>query len=240
MLSWRGIPRRPGWLVCLPAFCLLCGLLFWPAVTRAGTASVRVVRVLDGDTCQLSDGRRLRLAGIDTPEKAHDAAPAQYFAAAATLRLSRLTEGNALRLVVVGEGKDRFDRTLGDLLLPDGKSVAESLLEEGAAFFFWFSDLPRDTEERLLAAQRRAMAAGRGFWPRILSLPTGPLVGNTASRRFHDARCHEAVRISPRNRVAFASLAEAFGQGFSPARECTPWPRAAAHPEERARNRNEP
>lgn len=185
-----------------------------------------MARVFDGDTCLLEDGRRLRLAGIDAPETSHDGQPAQYYAKEAAALLARLTAGQPLRLVAVGEGRDRFGRVLGDLRLPDGASISERLAAEGAAYYFWHADLPNDLSDRLLAAQRRAMAAGQGFWPRILAMPAQeqPYVGNVASHRFHAPNCPDARRISPRNRVALPTLAAAFDKGLAPARNCSPWP----------------
>ncbi len=207
--------------------------VFWlflacPAGTWAAPDRVAVLRVFDGDTCQLADGRRLRLAGIDAPETGHGGAPAQYYAAEAASLLARLTVGQPLRLEPVGEGRDRFGRLLGDLVGPDGASVALRMLDQGAAYVFWHPDLPASWTDRALAAQRRAMAGRVGFWARILSLPAPdrPYVGNAASRRFHDPRCRDAGRIGPRNRVLLPDLAAAFGQGYAPARDCTPWPPA--------------
>lgn len=189
---------------------------------------VRVERVIDGDTCQLADGRRVRLAGIDAPELAHGGRPAQYYALEAMETLKRLTQGLSVQLVPVGEGRDRFGRTLGDLRLPDGKRVSERMLAAGAAFVFWFSDLPRTEVERLLAVQRRAMAVGAGFWPRILALeaPRRPYVGNTASHRFHAPDCSDARKIRRSNRVLLPTQAQAFLLGYAPARDCSPWPLA--------------
>jgi len=159
-------------------------------------------------------------------ERAHGREPARYYAAAAAERLFALTRGRALQLAVVGEGSDRFGRIIGELFLPGGASVGETLVAEGAAFVYWHSGLPEALLERYLAAQRRAMDAGRGFWPHILKLPSPaqPYVGNAASRRFHAPGCPDARRISPRNRVLLPDLAAAFRQGFAPARDCTPWP----------------
>jgi micrococcal nuclease len=201
-------------------------VLFWPVFCLAASDLVSVARVFDGDTCLLEDGRRLRLAGIDAPETSHDTQPAQYYAKEATALLARLTMGQPLRLVVAGEGRDRFGRVLGDLKLPDGASISERLVAEGAAYYFWHADLPNDLTERLLTVQRRAMATGLGFWPQILALPAQarPYIGNIASRRFHAPDCPDARRISPRNRVVLPTLADAFGRGLAPARNCTPWP----------------
>ncbi|MEA4855772.1 MAG: thermonuclease family protein [Solidesulfovibrio sp.] len=206
----------------------LAVLLLAAGLARAGGEAVGVARVFDGDTCRLADGRVLRLAGVDAPETAHGKAPAQYYAAEATAAFSRLVAGKALGLVVSGDGGDRFGRLLGDLVLPDGTSVTEALLAQGTVFVFWHRDMAEADFGRLLALQRRAMGEGRGMWPRLLGEPAAGrgFVGNANSRRFHEARCPEAGRISPRNRVPFTSLREAFFQGYAPARECTPWPAA--------------
>lgn len=201
--------------------------LLWP-VGGGAQPGVRVARVFDGDTVRLTNGQRVRLAGIDAPEIAHGGVPGQYYAVAATRELVRLTQGKTLRFEPVGPGHDRYGRALGDLFLPDGTSVAEGMLEAGTAFFLWNRDLPEPLVRRLLASQRRAMEAERGFWPHLLRLspPSGGYVGNAASRRFHMPGCPKAARISRRNRVRLADIRQAFAQGFAPARECTPWPPA--------------
>lgn len=211
-------------------FCVVALLvcLCWSGLARAADETVRVARVYDGDTCRLTDGRRLRLAGVDAPEIAHGAQPAQYYAGQSTAALAALVTDRAVRFVPMGRGVDRFGRLLGDLVLPDGASVRERLLAEGAVFVFWHRDLTPGETAPLLPLQRQAMRQGRGFWPRLLALPqpARPYVGNRASHRFHAPDCPEAGRISRRNRVALPDLAAAFEGGFSPARECTPWPTA--------------
>jgi endonuclease YncB( thermonuclease family) len=208
-------------MAALAVFVLFAGLA---RADREGGA--RVVRVYDGDTCRLSDGRVVRLAGVDAPEVAHNGAPAQYYAAASRDALARLVMGRAVHLVVRGDEGDRFGRVLGDFLLPEGGTAVEALSADGAVFVFWHRDLSEAAFERLLTLQRRAMAQGRGFWPQLLALPAPSrgYVGNAASKRFHAADCPEAARISPRNRVALPDLRQAFARGYSPARECTPWP----------------
>ena len=78
----------------------------------------------------------------------------------------------------------------------------------------------------LLEAQREAMRQGKGFWPRILSMPSasGGYVGSRSSLRFHSASCAETAKISRANRIVFSSLRQAFDAGYAPAKECTSWP----------------
>lgn len=219
-IGWAG--RRVWVVLALVACCLIVGA----QAGRAANETVRTVAVYDGDTCRLADGRTLRLAGVDAPETAHDGRPAQYYAQQAKAALEGLVRGVPLRFVGVGSGQDRYGRLLGDLILPDGRSVTETLLSRGCVFVFWHKDVESTVFNRLLALQRRAMADGQGFWSRLLSLPppAAPYVANTSSHRFHAPNCPDTARISRRNRVAFATIGEAFGQGYAPARDCTPWP----------------
>ena len=226
MVEGRSLTARAGrrlWAVlALAALCLLGGV----GAGRAADETVRAVAVYDGDTCRLADGRTLRLAGVDAPETAHGDRPAQYFAEQAKTALHELVREGPLRFVGVGPGQDRYGRLLGDLALPDGRSVTEILLSRGCVFVFWHEDVGPAVCNRQLALQRRAMAEGQGFWPRLLSLPSpgAPYVGNASSHRFHAPSCPDAARIGRRNRVALPTLGEAFSQGYAPARDCTPWP----------------
>ena len=219
--------RAAVWVAMTIVLVLAATATLWRVTDRGAPKRVRVAAVVDGDTCRLAGGDRVRLAGVDAPELAHYGQPAQYYAPESKAALSRLVRDVPVRFVGVGPGRDRFDRLLGELLLPDGSSAGERLAAEGAVFCFWFSDVPKELADRMLAAQRRAMAAGKGFWPRLLSLPapSAPYVGNAVSRRFHAPDCPDGRRIARRNRASLPTLADAFGRGFSPARDCTPWPK---------------
>ena len=220
LIGWRG--RRLWAVLALAASFLATGV----QAGRAADETARVVAVYDGDTCRLADGRRLRLAGVDAPETAHDGRPAQYFAEQAKAALDGLVRGVTLRFVGVGPSQDRYGRLLGDLVLPDGQSVTELLLSRGCVFVFWHEDMGQALFDRYLALQRRAMADGQGFWPRIAALPSpgASYVGNASSHRFHGPSCPDAARIGRRNRVTLPTIGEAFDQGYAPARDCTPWP----------------
>lgn len=211
------------------AFSLL--LLVLCLLFRAASLSAQDVRVKwvpDGDTLHLEDGRSVRLMGIDAPEMGRDGSPDQYFAREARDYLRRLVEGRPLRLETDGQGPDRYGRVLAAVFLPDGRMVNEILVEEGLAFFYPHAHQDRGFQNAMLAAQKRAIFSRKGFWPRILSLPppAGGWVGNRRSKRFHHPQSQYARRISPRNKVVFISLEQAFLEGYAPARASSPWPEA--------------
>lgn len=127
--------------------------------------TVKVSYVNDGDTVRLADGRRVRLIGLDTPEIGRDGQPDEPFAQGARRKLEQLVRENDQRLALRfdAESQDRHGRLLAHAFLPDGRSVARLMLEDGlAAQVFippnlWNKDCLRPVEER---ARRR----GIGIW----------------------------------------------------------------------------
>lgn len=197
---------------------VLAILLHVSVVAAAELATVR--RVNDGDTVELTDGRSIRYIGVNTPEIDHKHKSADPFGLEARAFNAGLVEGQVVRLEFDQERQDGYGRTLAYLFLPDGSMVNERLLLAGLAYCFY--KLPNTRyEQRLLAAQRRAMQDGRGMW-RNWREKEARYSGNSSTRRFHRQGCAEARRISARNRVTFTSRWAAFLAGYAPSRECLP------------------
>jgi micrococcal nuclease len=57
-----------------------------------------VKRVVDGDTILLTNGERVRLIGVDTPETKHPEKPIEYFGKEAYQFTKRMVEGKEVRL----------------------------------------------------------------------------------------------------------------------------------------------
>lgn len=127
------------------ALFIACLLFTSPSLARECPAdriheTVTVEKVVDGDTLKLTDGRLVRLIGINTPEKARKELPAEPFAKQATLAVELLLsdaerEGglSAVGLQYDAERKDRHGRTLAHVYLQDGRSVQANLLSNGLA-----------------------------------------------------------------------------------------------------------
>ena len=216
------------------ALVLLCLLALAGAAGAAPTAEQqaatgKVAKCFDGDTLKLTDRRTVRLAGIDAPEMDHGKQKPQYYAREAMDQLSRLAQGKEVRLVAVdAKGKDHYGRIVADVILPDGHSLSDTMVRNGAAFVYPHSELNAHFQERLRKLQHEAIAARRGMWAHILTLPAAKktYLGNRESMRFFPTDCAEVQHIKPRNRVFFGTLMDAFMAGYAPARPCNFWPDA--------------
>ncbi len=94
------------------------------------TTESRVKWVIDGDTIILEDGRKVRYAGIDSPERG------EPFYRKATRRNMSLVKGRSITIVVCKEKPyDKYGRLLAWVYV-DGVDVSAVLLKEGLARVF--------------------------------------------------------------------------------------------------------
>lgn len=132
------------------------------SIDRADSTAT-VSYVYDGDTVKLSDGRKLRFIGINTPEIDHDGGLSEPFASKARRRVEQLTAGGRIQLRYGNERHDRYGRLLGHPYLADGRSLNVLLLEEGLATTLvvppnaWNHECYQEVE-------RQARENGVGIW----------------------------------------------------------------------------
>ena len=132
-------------------------MVLW-GMLSLGTAqaeTVTVLRVIDGDTCLLEDGRRVRYLGINAPEKGDP------HAAEATLANNTLVGGKAIRLEPSRTRRDRDNRLLAYVFVGD-TFVNEELVRQGHAHLR--HSVRAKYLQRLLQAQDEARTAGLGLW----------------------------------------------------------------------------
>lgn len=126
------------------------------------TASEAVVEyVHDGDTLFLTDGRKVRLLGINTPEIGEQAEC--YGEEATTLLRTLLPQGTQVWVLGDVEELDQYGRSLLFIYKDDATNVNLALLEQGAAEVEQYEPnyLLRDELNR---AEDAARAAGLGLW----------------------------------------------------------------------------
>ena len=95
--------------------------------------SVTISSCYDGDTCRTTEGEKVRLACIDTPElRGRNADPVPAKAARDYLRSRVVGKTVLIRRV----DTDRYGRTVGDLYLKPFESVGLDLVRSGHAVIY--------------------------------------------------------------------------------------------------------
>lgn len=156
------------------AACLLAFFGAAPGAAQEGFPEAgRVVRVFDGDTVLVeADSRKfkVRLLGIDAPEKDGPYTKAEPMGNEAGAAAAAMALGAEVRLVyAAGKKKDRYGRLLAYVILPGGKNMGAALLSMGLAEVYRKGTHPLKKE--YMELERRARAARLGIWR------TGPRTG---------------------------------------------------------------
>lgn len=129
----------------------------------APDGSVRISRVIDGDTIELEGGARVRFIGVDTPEVVDSRTEVQCFGPEASAYTKELLKDGNVVLKKDITDTDKYGRLLRYVYLPDGTFVNLKLVEDGYAYA---STYPPDVAhaKEFVAAQASARAASRGLW----------------------------------------------------------------------------
>ncbi len=129
------------------------------AAVGAGT----VGDVMKGDEITLSDGTHIRLIGIKAPIAAYAQRKGDFYGKGALELTKKKVEWKQVRLEYDVEPRDPRGRLLAYVYAPDGSMLQEELVRAGEAFATGFPPNVK-YQQRLVAAQKEAMAARRGMW----------------------------------------------------------------------------
>ncbi len=225
-------------------------LLIWLVSLSTGLADAadfqaKVIHIADGDTITVlnraNEKIKVRLNGIDCPEKA------QAFGNKAKQFTKDLVHGEMVTIQAYDQ--DKYGRTIGDVLLEDGRNLNQELVRAGYAWwYFKYSD-----DEHLGRLEVEAKIAKVGLWtdknpippwiyrhrdqfitvqptfpdtPSVgLLAPSGrsnelPILGNKRSNKYHRPDCPSYSIIAPKNRVPFHSPQDAKKAGYLLAGNC--------------------
>ncbi len=149
-----------GTVLLLTIIALCLGLVIGHRINSTDSPSeietALVVRVIDGDTVELLDGRRVRYLGIDTPERG------EYYYKEASDRNRELVGGKTVELQRGNRDKDVYGRLLRYVFI-EGVFINAELVAEGYAAAYIF-----DHEERfsrvLLQLEQYARLSKHGIW----------------------------------------------------------------------------
>ncbi len=136
-----------------------------------------VTRVVDGDTFLLDNKERVRLIGVDTPEKFYskklekdsersgkDINTIKKLGQEASDFVKKMVEGKrvTLRTDSFSSTRDKYGRLLRYVYLEDGTLVNAKIIESGYANAYTVFKFEKETEFRKL--EREARENNRGLW----------------------------------------------------------------------------
>jgi len=145
-----------------------------------------VTHYVDGDTIDVNMNGKIetiRFIGADTPETHKPNTPVQCYGpeAAAYTKATITAAGNKVRLQsdAYSTNRDRYDRLLRYVYLPDGTLLEESLIKNGYAFYYPY--FPFTKSAQFSADEQGAIKAKVGLWAHCHPTPTdqGGYTSNT-------------------------------------------------------------
>lgn len=130
-------------------------ILLLAPFANATTFTGKVIKVLDGDTIDIlhnNKPERIRFNGIDAPEKGmpHGQKAKQF--------VLNLTANKVVSVYV--NDTDRYGRSIGEIILPDGKNLNREIVKAGYAWWYW----KYSSDATLGALEEEARKARRGLW----------------------------------------------------------------------------
>jgi len=132
---------------------------------------------VDGDTITVHmNGTKetIRFIGIDTPETHKPNTPVQCYGPAAAAHTQNVIKaaGGKVRLVSdsLSTNRDRYNRLLRYVYLPDGTNLNQLNVQQGYAFYYPY--FPFSKKADFLAAEKSAQAARKGLWGACTPTPS--------------------------------------------------------------------
>lgn len=127
----------------------------------------KVVKFDDGDTIAVDmEGKKetIRFIGVDTPETHDPRKPVQCFGKEASRFTKRVIGESRVRLEAdrLSGNRDRYDRLLRFVYLPNGQLLNQTLVEEG--YGFAITGFPHTKMESFVNAEAEAKSRQRGLW----------------------------------------------------------------------------
>ncbi|HVV67170.1 MAG TPA: thermonuclease family protein [Candidatus Saccharimonadales bacterium] len=144
-----------------------------------------IAHFVDGDTIAVNmNGKteKVRFIGVDTPETHKPNTPVQCYGPAAAAFTKNTIGASKVRLESdpMSTNRDRYNRLLRYVYLPNGMLLNEKLIQEGYGFYYPY--FPFSKSSAFSADEKAAMAAHRGLWGSCHPTPTdgGGYVSNNA------------------------------------------------------------
>lgn len=131
------------------------------------SGTYRVVKFDDGDTIAVDmngHDETIRFIGVDTPETHDPRKAVQCFGLAAANFTKQLIGEQPVRLEAdpLGTNRDRYNRLLRYIYLPDGRLVNAEIIKQG--YGFAYTSFPFMKSDEFLRYQKEAREQNKGLW----------------------------------------------------------------------------
>lgn len=135
--------------------------------TQLTPGTYRVAKFEDGDTITVDMNgtlERIRMIGVDTPETQDPRVPVQCYGKAASEFTKNLIGANAVRLEAdpTNTNRDRYNRLLRYVYLPDNRMVNAEIIKSGYGFAYTL--FPFEKLEEFRTYQNQAREQNLGLW----------------------------------------------------------------------------
>ena len=174
-------------------------------------------KVSDGDTITVEGVGKVRLVGVNTPEKGVAGADTSKYL------VEKLCLNREVSLDIDNsKHTDKYGRTLA-VVIVDGKNLNEILLKEGLAEIMYIP--PSEFYPFNWAGDNTHVSSGTSTSSDTSSdssSASGTYIGNSNSHKFHVPTCKSVGKMSEKNKVTFTSRNEAINQGYQPCKNCNP------------------
>lgn len=147
--------QRYGFVAIIGFVCAALVMSFALREDESSAFKCKVIGVSDGDTLVLDhpNRKKVRLLGVDCPETK------QNFGEQAKLFTQQQCVGK--EVTIRPAGSDKYNRTVANVVLPDGKNLGEELVSHGLA---WWCERYAPDNQLLAQSQEKACSEKRGLW----------------------------------------------------------------------------
>lgn len=185
--------------------------------------------VTDGDTIEVDGLGKIRLVGVNTPERGQTG----YICSKRFVQKLCLNKEVSLD-IDDSKNTDKYGRYLA-VVIVDGKSLNEMLLKEGLAEvmyippseFYPYDWAPDSNGYSNYLSSYSSSNSGSSSSSSFTAGSTGgsssgSFIASANSHKFHYPSCRWGKKISDKNKITFKSRNDAISQGYEPCKVCQP------------------
>jgi len=157
LIKGRCVKEHVRWGLVALMIIVLIGLFHWAKALDLH----EVIKVFDGDTIEIDDGRKIRLIGVDAPEVKSPYREEEPFGKQSKSYLNKMLYGKKIYYRTGADTYDKYGRTLAYVYL-DGVLVNGKIIRDGWACAYMRYDYKY--KDLFITYEKEARSKGIGMW----------------------------------------------------------------------------